>query len=231
MKPIGCLVVFVTLFSSAFAEDAAVNEAPGKRWEISLNLHNWSALGDISPAVGGSFDTVGIGLAGAVHWPVMQLGSSEILLGFDGGFMTSNSSSPGVQNDLITTQIFISPSFKWMFGDDHRISLDGGVGWHWLDISEIEANYSYLYGGLYDGSGFQAQYWVESTFAPYVGATWDVRAGTTENAGAFSLGLKVHFLDFGLVRDEDMTLPVTLGPMAGDLAGPMVVIQFGAAFR
>ena len=227
MKPIGCFVVFVALVSSAHAEDQAEEEAPGRRWEISLNLHNWAALGDIKPAVGGSFDTVGIGLSGAVHWPVMQLGSSEILLGFDGGFMTSSSSSPGIESDLVTTQIFISPSFKWMFGDNHRISLDGGVGWHWLDISEIDASYTYLYGG----SGYQAQYWVETAFAPYVGATWDIRAGTTPNAAAFSLGLKLHFLDFGAVRDEDAALPVTLGSMAGDLAGPMVVLQFGAAFR
>jgi hypothetical protein len=228
MKSIASFVVLVTLASSAYAEEQAEEgPAPGKRWELSLNLHNWSALGDIKPAVGGSFDTVGIGLSGAVHWPVMQLGSGEMLLGFDGGFMTSSSNSPGLQNDLVTTQIFISPSFKWMFGDNHRISLDGGIGWHWLDISEIDASYTYLYGG----TGFQAQYWEESTFAPYVGATWDVRAGTTQNAGAFSLGLKVHFLDFGLVRDEDPALPVTLGSMAGDLAGPMVVLQFGAAFR
>lgn len=223
MKSIGYLVVLFAGLSSAYAEE----EAPGKRWELTFNVYDWSSLAGLTPAAGGSFDSVGIGLAGAIHWPVLKLGDSELLLGFDAGFMTSDSSIPGFRTELSTAHGFVAPSIKWLFGDKHRFSLDAGVGWHLIDISEIDYAYSYYY---YQ-PGFEAQYWSESAVAPYVGATWDVGAGVPGKIAAFSIGLKVHYLDFGTVRDEDPYLPVTLGSDAGDLSGPMLALQLGAAFR
>jgi len=212
-------VLLIAAKTPAHADEPSL----GKRWEVTLNVRNWSALGDLQPVAGGSFDTVGFGLAGAMHWPVKQFDNSELLAGFDAGIMASDSSTPGVLNDLLVRQLFLSPSLKWMFGDNHRFSLDAGIGWHLLDIAEVDSGYG--------ATGLEFEYWEDTAVAPYLGATWDVGAGTTKMAAVFTVALKVHFVDFGLAFDRDSLLPPTLGPSAGDLSGPVVVLQFGSAGR
>lgn len=218
MKTTGYLIALLAMLSSAYAQ-----EPTGTRWEVTLNLHSWSALAELRPVAGGSFDSVGVGLAGAMHWPVKQFENSELFLGFDGGIMASDSSTPGIVDDLLVRQLFLSPSIKWVIGDRRRFSLDAGIGWHLLDIAEVDSGYG--------ATGLEFEYWEETTVAPYLGATWDVGAASTKTASAFTVGLKVHFVDFGAARDEDPLLRPTLGTNAGDLSGPIVVLQFGLVGR
>jgi hypothetical protein len=44
------------------------------------------------------------------------------------------------------------------------------------------------------------------------------------------MSLKIHFVDFGTVRDEGR-LPPTLGQDAGRLSGPIYVYQLGYRWR
>ena len=44
------------------------------------------------------------------------------------------------------------------------------------------------------------------------------------------MSLKVHFVDFGTVRDEGF-LPATLGQDAGRLTGPVYMYQLGYRWR
>jgi hypothetical protein len=213
----------VVLFGVTTPAAGAEEELPGKRWEVTLNLYNWDALADLRPVAGGSFDTVGVGFAGAIHWPVKRFKNSELMLGAGGGILTSESSAPGQVDDLLVRQLFVSPSVKWIFGDKHHVSLDAGISYHLLDIAEVDSGYG--------ATGLTFEYFQKNTTTPFVGITWDISAGRTEMVAAFTLGLKVHFVDFGTARDEDFSLPPTLGPNAGKLDGTMIVLQLGSAAR
>ena len=195
----------------------------GKRWEATLNFQNWASLSDLQPVTSGSFDSFGFGLSGALHWPVKQFEHSELLVGFDAGIAAADSSIRGVASDLIARRAFITPSLKWMFGRDRRFSLDAGIGWHLLDIAETDSGYG--------ATGLEVEYWQNTDIAPFFGATWDFKAGSAGISPVFSMGLKVHFVDFGVVRDENFYAPPTLGPASGDLKGPLIMLQFGAASR
>jgi len=119
-------------------------------------------------------------------------------------------------------RLYVTPSIKWMFGDVHRFSVDAGIGWHLLDIAEVSGGYGATTG--------EFEYWEDSIVAPFLGATWDVKAGVRERA-AFSVGLKLHFVDFGSPNDRGSLLPPTLGLSAGDLSGPVVALHLGSSWR
>ncbi len=213
----------VVLFGAATPAAGAEGELPGKRWEVTLNLYNWDALADLQPLAGGSFDTVGAGFAGAIHWPIKRFKNSELMLGVGAGIMASESSTPGLVDELLVRQLFVSPSVKWIFGDKHHVSLDAGIAYHLVDIAEVDSGYG--------ATGLEFEYFEKHTATPFIGVTWDINAGRTVMAAAFSIGLKVYFVDFGTVRDEDLSLPPTLGPNAGKLDGTMIVLQLGSAAR
>lgn len=46
-----------------------------------------------------------------------------------------------------------------------------------------------------------------------------------------SLSLKVHFVDFGAVQDEDVLFQPLFGADAGELDGPLYLLQIGWAGR
>ena len=166
------------------------------------------------------------GGAGALHWPFKRYSDSDLLLGIDGSVMTTDSTTPGLFTQLTARHLVISPSLKWMFGDAHRYSIDAGIGFHLLDIAEVDSAYAGPF-QYYD----EIQYWEDSTIAPFVGATWDFNAARHDRFASFSMAVKVHFVDFSVVRDENSALLPVLGPNAGALSGNVVVLQFGAAMR
>lgn len=214
-----CLALLSLVSMPAFGQEAPL----GKRWEVTLNFQNWASLSDLQPVAVGSFDSLGFGLAGALHWPVKQFEHGALFAGVDAGIAGADSSIRGVASDLIARRAFITPSLKWMFGQDHRFSLDAGIGWHLLDIAETDSGYG--------ATGLEVQYWQNTDVAPFLGLTWDFKGGSAGNRPVFSMGLKVHFVDFGVVGDEIAYVPPTLGPASGELSGPLVMLQFGAASR
>ena len=196
-------------------------EDSGRRVELWLGIYQWAALSDLSPAAGGSFDDVGFALGGGIHWPVKQFTNSTLLIGVDGGLMSTGSSISGITDEPISRQLYLAASLRWQFGDGGQYSLDAGVGFHLLDLAEVSSIGS---------ARSETEYWEETAVVPYVGASWDVPR-KHKSAARFVIGVKVHFADFGIVHDEDPFLPPTLGPDAGDLSGPLIMLQLGASWR
>jgi hypothetical protein len=58
----------------------------------------------------------------------------------------------------------------------------------------------------------------------------DARGGEPTRSRGAMMSLKVHFVDFGTVRDDDF-LPPTLGQDAGRLTGPIYMYQVGYRWR
>ena len=193
----------------------------GRRAEIWLGVHSWAALSDLNPEAGGSFDDVGFAIGGGIHWPVKRFTNSTLLIGVDGALMSTGSSIPGITDELISRQLYLAPSVRWHFGDAEQYSLDAGVGFHLLDLAEVSS---------YGSATLEVEHWEETAVIPYIGASWDVPR-KQKKATRFSLGVKVHFADFGVVQDEDPLLPPTLGPDAGELSGPSIVLHAGVSWR
>jgi len=194
----------------------------GSRWEMWLALSSWSALADLDPAAGGSFDTTGYGIGVAAHWPVRPLGRGALLLGLEGAVMAHDSNIPAVLDDFLARDAYVGVSAKWLLGEARNLSVDAGITWHLLDMAQLDTNYYY---------GAEFQNWEKSAAGVFVGATWDVGAGRPEKNSGLSLGLRVHFVDFGTVRDDDILFRPVLGNDAGAISGPLTALQIGYRWR
>lgn len=196
--------------------------AMGIRSEAWLALPSWPGLQDLQPAAGGSFKQVGYGLGGAAHWPFRKLGNSDLMLGFEGVIMATDSDTPVLLDDLLARHGYLAVSAKWMVGEARNVSLDAGLGYHLVDIAQLDTDYR---------SSLEFESWEETAVGFFVGATWDAGAGRPGRNSGLSLGLKVHFVDFGTVRDEDVFFTPVLGTDAGELDGPLYEVQIGYYWR
>ena len=220
-----------------FAELAAALLAPGGaalaqddvewvttsrgRYEIALGAHSWPGLADLDAAAAGRFDKTGFNISLAAHWPVKRIGDSELLAGIDLGLFANESDIRFISESLIARNGYLVPSVKWMFGRRHRYSLDAGVGYYLADIAEVFSDYP-LYG--------ETVLWEEGAVGGYLGGTIDFRGGEPSRSRGMMMSVKVHFVDFGAVRDEGR-LPPTLGQEAGRLDGPVYMYQVGYRWR
>lgn len=204
--------------AETYANDVATEQGTGGgvRYEVALGFNSWSALGELQPVASGEFDEVGYVFSGAVHWPVRRSGDNELLLGFDAGLFPNESSIAFVSDNLLARGLFLVPSLKWRPGTTKRLSLDAGIGYYLVDIAEVVSEYSFY---------IETEVWQEDGIGGFVGGTWNLGAAT-EDRGAM-LSFKIHYFDFGPVRDEDPFLRTTLGSDAGKLSGPVYQLQFG----
>ena len=191
------------------------------RYEIAIGAHSWPGLADIDAERDGEFDDVGFNVSLAAHWPVRRFDDSELLAGIDLGLFANESSIRFTSDTLIARNGYLVPSVKWMFGQRHRYSLDAGVGYYLQDIAEVAGEYP---------AYWETQFWEESAVGAYLGGTVDFRGGEPTRSRGAMMSLKVHFVDFGTVRDDDF-LPPTLGQDAGRLAGPIYMYQVGYRWR
>jgi len=198
--------------------DIDAEQGRGSRTEIWLALPTWPALGDLQPVVGGSFKSVGYGLGGAVHWPWRPAGGGDLMLGFEGAIMATDSDIPVILDELLARDLYIAVSVKWRLGTARKVSLDAGLAYHLLDIAQLETDYN---------AAGEFESWEEDAFGPYVGMTWEARGSDESERGEMTLGLRAHFLDFGTVRDEDVLASVVLGRDAGKLDGPLIMLHVG----
>jgi hypothetical protein len=223
-------VIAFLLLSSLTPKVSAADAGPpepdvntdGPRTELWLALSSWPAIAGLQPAAGGSFESIGYGLGAAAHWPVRSFERSTVLVGIEGAIMVNESDVPVYFDDLLSRDGYVAVSAKWRLGDRRNFSLDAGLGYHLLDIAQLATNYFVP---------IEFQSWEESAFGPFVGATWDVGAGKPGGSSGLSLGLRLHFLDFGTVRDEAVLFDTVLGGDAGELAGPLVALQIGYRWR
>lgn len=213
------LVVNATARAEEFQSEEIRN---GSRWEMWLALSSWSGLADLEPAAGGSFDATGYGIGAAVHWPVRVFEGSKLLLGIEGAIMAHDSNIPVVLDDFLARNAYVGASAKWLLGEARNLSLDAGIAYYLLDMAQLDTNYYY-------GAEFQS--WEESAAGIFVGGTWDVGAARPGKTSGLSLGLRVHFMEFGTVRDHDTFIRPVLGDDAGDISGPLVAVRIGYRWR
>ena len=81
-----------------------------------------------------------------------------------------------------------------------------------------------------DSLYWETQLWAASAAGGYLGGTVDFGGGDPTSTRGVMMSLKIHFVDFGTVRDEGR-LPPTLGQDAGRLTGPIYVYQLGYRWR
>lgn len=211
------LTVMIIASGTLLAEERPTIER-GSRFELWLGATSWPALNDLQPVAAGSFDQVGFGVGGGFHVPVKVYENSELLLGVDAFISATESNISGVIDDLMARHLYFGGSAKWRFGAARNYSLDAGLGFHLADIAEVDSDY---YGTI------ESESWQSSRIGGFVGATWDLGMSRPGKSRGFFLGLKVHFVDFGVVQDEDAFLRPLLGPSAGDLDGPIYMLQLG----
>ena len=191
------------------------------RYEIAIGAHAWPGLADLDTARDGQFDEAGFNINLAAHWPVKRFSDSELLAGVDLGLFANDSNIRFISDSLTARNGYIAPSVKWMFGNRHRYSLDAGIGYYLQDIVEIAGEYPVIW---------ETQLWEEEAVGIYLGGTIDFRGGEPARSRGMMMSLKVHFVDFGTVRDEGF-LPATLGEDAGRLTGPVYMYQVGYRWR
>ena len=195
----------------------------GARWDVSLDMPVWPALVDLQPAAGGSFDDLGAGIGASLHWPVRQLTSSDLLLGFDINIAATDSNVRGAYATLLARQLYLGTSLKWMFGEKRNRSLDAGIGYHEIDMAQVDSEW---YGT------WEYEHWSASKPSAFIGATWDIGAGRPHEKSGLFIGFRAHFVDFGRVYDEDFAPSrPALGTHAGPLNGPLYVLRIGYSAR
>jgi hypothetical protein len=193
----------------------------GPRWGISVALTSWPALGDLEPATGGGFDSLGFGLGAAMHWPFRQFDNSELLVGIDGFIVATDSSINGLIDDVLARHLYLGGSVKWAFGEARNVHLDAGLGFHLADMAEVSTEYL----------GLEHEAWEEERIGAFVGLTWDAGAQRPGKLGRLSLSLRAHFVDFGSVHDEEVLIGPLFGRNAGQLDGPVYLFEVGLAGR
>jgi len=221
------LTLFALLTAACGSPLAMAHEEPPTeafaqhRFEIWLGVSHMPGLDDLEP-LDGDFDSTGFGLGGAWHVPVKRFENSDLLLGIDGYLGVTDSSLSGYIGDVSLYHVYLGGSAKWAFGERRNIYLDAGVGYHGVDITELDDDYLY---------GDEHEAWSDSAGGAFVGASWDIGAQRAHETAGLTVGFKVHFVDFGRVYDEDTYIGPILGDDAGDLDGPIYVLQIGYGGR
>lgn len=213
-------VLATALFSTNVLAEDENPPATNSRWDISLDLPLWPSLGDLQPAAGGSFDTTGFGLGVSYHVPVAHFDSSDLLFGVDASVAATDSSINGVFDSALARQLYLGGSLKWLLGEQRNYSLDAGLGYHEVDIAEVDSEW---------WGTREYEHWSAEKVSVFVGASWDVGAGRPDDDGGLFVGLRVHLTDFGRVSDENFLS--ALGPDAGMLDGPLYVLRIGYSAR
>ncbi|MDH3619465.1 MAG: hypothetical protein OER91_01140 [Gammaproteobacteria bacterium] len=213
------MLAAVLLSGNALAQSENPS-ATGSRWDISLDLPVWPSLGDLQPAAGGSFDAMGFGLGLSYHVPVAHFDNSDLLFGVDASVAATDSSINGVFDSMLARQLYLGGSLKWLLGERRNYSLDAGLGYHEVDIAEVDSEW---------WGTREYEHWSAEKASVFVGTTWDVGAGRPDHDGGLFIGLRVHFADFGRVADENFLSG--LGPDAGALDGPLYMLRFGYSGR
>ena len=141
------------------------------------------------------------------------------MLGIDAMVAATDSSARGFLEVLTLRHMYLGLSTRWRLGDRRAFSIDAGAGLHIADVAQVDT--SYFYGPL------EFRSWEQTAGGAFLGATWDIGAGRPLKSSGLFVACKVHFVDFGVVRDEEVLFAPALGSNAGRLDGPVYMIQIG----
>lgn len=199
--------------STAVAQPAGASPTQTVRFGATVGLDLWPDLGDLDPALGGSFDDAGFGLDLNLHFGGWNVGAARIYVGGDLGVIGNGSDveGPAEGEDLQTSLVYVTPSVKALFGDEGQMrwTLDAGIGYYDVSIDEQEDDC------FWDCDTWD--YYDDSSIGGYLGlgVEFPLRA---DSGLRLVTGLKAHFVEF----DE----PAELAP-GGSLDGPIYVLYFG----
>lgn len=209
------LLLFALLASNAvLAQQAEKQDGyyPGRfRFASVLGVTKWDSAADLEFADGGSFDKDGINWEFSFHAVVWPTPYGDLLVGGDHGiFSHSGAGYTPELSGLSARGFYLTPSVKWRFGQyGHlRTHLEAGAGYYKVDIADAD-----YFGG--------DKIWDKSTVGGYLGLSFDFPLLLAELEP--TVGLKVHFFDAGSAGG--------IGPDAGDLNGPVYMLQFGFALN
>lgn len=178
----------------------------------ALALGSWSDAGDLTTPLAGSFDDTAPGLDLGVHFGVLDLGPTRLMVGGDLGYFGFESSVQGIEEgeDLVVSLVRVTPSLRLAFGTPGRFQafVGAGAGWYAAAIEEYEDAW---FGDVFE-------YYDDDGFGAYLSFDADV---PVNEAIRITAGLKAHFVDF-----DAAATPVAAGP----LDGPIYQLQLGVAF-
>jgi hypothetical protein len=217
------ILAVTTLLLFALPATAEPEQPPmfSGRYEVWMGITSWPGITELQPLAAGTFDEIGFGIGGAFHGSLKRFENSEILVGVDTYIGGTASNVSGVIDDLIARDLYLGASVKWALGRSRGLQLDAGAGYHLLDMAQVSTQII----------GIEHQVWQSNRLGTFVGATWDPWAGKESRSSGLSLAFKVHFVEFGAVRDEDIFLEPILGPNAGRIEGPLYLFQVGFSGR
>jgi hypothetical protein len=213
-KPAICGLFFLALLASgavlAQQTEKKTGYYPGAvRFASVIGLTEWDSANDLEPVGGGGFDSDGINWEFSLHAVAWSTRYGDLLVGGDHGvFSNSGAGFIPELSGLSARGFYLTPSVKWRFGEyGHlRTHLEAGAGYYKIDISDVD-----YFGG--------DDIWKERTVGGYLGVSFDFPLVLAYLEP--TVGLKVHFFDAGAAGG--------LGPNAGDLTGPVYMLQFGFA--
>lgn len=199
---------------------ASEPESPDRlgRLELWLGASSWPALSDLGLPGTGSFDDTGVGLGGSLHTQAREFEDSELLWGIDAFIFGTESNIRGILDTYVARHLYFGGSVRWRLGKHRNVLLDAGIGYHLVDITDVDDNY---------GSYAEIENWEASRAGAFVGATWDIGISSAEETRGFFVSIKTHFVEFGTVHDEGTAIVPVLGPNAGTLDGPIYMLQIG----
>lgn len=160
---------------TARAQDNEVT-GPQGRYELWMGPTWWPGLGDVQPGEG-HFDSMGLGLGFAFHFPARQFEHSDLLVGFDLSVTGVDSDIGGFLSTVMARQLFFGLSAKWLTFPDRNLSLDAGVGYYDADMAEVSTRIF----------GLENEIWSSSRAGAWAGIGWDVSQGRRGERMACSL--------------------------------------------
>jgi len=208
-------IVLLLLATAALPKSAPAAEdttpLSASRFAVTIGVHDWSGLGDLQSADGGSFQSTGVNFAAEWHWYVTDFQRSTLLVGGELGIFANDSNIQGLTSEVTSRGMYVMPSLKLAFGRQRNFYLDAGAGLYVVDFAELVCDDSVC--------GEIDEIWEETKFAGYLGMSADLRIS---QRWAVALAAKVHFVNFGSAGG--------LGPESQKLDGPIYMFQVGVAF-
>ncbi len=217
---------------SSAAPQASYIEPQSKKhfFAFMLGASYWDNLHNTKPGIAvsdpekfGQFEVLGYNLEISYHGYVTQLLGNELRVGIDFGLffhqnekhfdVVNRVSGERIDASLNSRGLYLTPSVRWLIGPRGltRFYLGAGVGYYLVDFVEQW------------GSWEVNEYFEKGTIGGYLSVGLSIPL-LRYNPDRLALCLegKVHFVNFGSLDD--------FSPGAGDLTGPIYMLQLGLSF-
>ncbi len=211
-------------------EDAHPERLPKNLFAFAAGATYWGNLNNIEPDPSvvdsekfGRFNSWGYNLEFAYHRNVARWGAMDLFVGGDFGLFTNENekrfdvtlapSGEKIQGHILSRGLYLTPSAKLMMRrpESWRFFVGAGLGYYLLDFAELI------------GGGFESNEVLEKhTVGGYLSLGVDFPLSQSRTGLILGLENKLHLVNFGDLEG--------FAPGAGDLTGPINIIQLGIAW-